>query len=312
MKHVYISSCRRDGGIYHFTFEGGRLELREKTDVDRPLYSVISEGKMYVLTRKYGENTENGALVTFCIANDGSLTDRHAALDTKGALPCHLAVEGEEVYAVNYDSGSIVLFPDKVVTHTGKGTNTARQEAPHTHFVGLTPDKKYVLCTDLGTDTVFVYDRALNEVSRAEVPAGSGCRHLCVTNDLVYCLNELSSDVSVFSFRDGRLSPLGTYTAIPGFGGETYAAAIRMYEGRLYVSHRGADCISCFDIEGKGLRLRWNADCGGRSPHDFDIIDGYIVCANDGGSVTVLRPDDAGAKLVSSAEVPRPVCVTSL
>lgn len=311
MKHIYISACDKSGGIYHYTFENGRLTFCEKTELDRPMYTVASGGRLYALRRYLEGDSGAGALLSYKINQDGALCEPTEPLSSRGEVPCHLCTENGIVYAVNYVSGSIIKFPDKTVAHSGHGPHPTRQTKAHTHFISLSPDKKYLLCTDLGLDTVFVYDTELNMISSAKVPAGSGCRHLCFAGELVYCINELTSDVSVFRLENGELTYLNTYAAIPDFAGESTAAAIRIYEGRLYVSHRGADCISCFDIQGEALKLLWNAECGGKNPRDFDITDGYIICTNEGGNISVLKLFDDGAQLVTDdIELPDPLCVT--
>ena len=45
-------------------------------------------------------------------------------------------------------------------THEGSGVH-ARQEKPHVHFSGFTPDGEYVFTCDLGTDDITTYK--LNE-----------------------------------------------------------------------------------------------------------------------------------------------------
>ena len=56
-------------------------------------------------------------------------------------------------------------------------------------------------------DTVFVYDRNLDYVSKARVPDGYGARHLALSPDgkYVYCVNELVSSVTVFAYERGVL-----------------------------------------------------------------------------------------------------------
>ena len=309
--NIYITSCDETGGIYHYHFSGGSLTFCEKVELDRPMYTVIKDKKAYTLLRQAEKNTGFGGLVSFDTDANGRFINPSRAISTKGAVPCHLCVEGNDIYAVNYLSGNLIRFPDKIVTHTGKGVDKIRQEMPHTHFVAVTPDKKYVLCTDLGLDTVFVYDRDLESVSSAKVSPGSGCRHLVFYKNAVYCVNELSNDVSVFDYGGGKLTLIGSYPAIPGYEGKSKAAAIRIYNDRLYVSHRGADLISCFEIKNDALKHLWDTPCGGISPRDFDIVDGFIICANEGGNVSVLELRQNGARLVNdSVKIPVPLCVT--
>ncbi len=313
MNHLYITTCDKTGGIYHYIFADGQLEFREMLPLDRAMYTVLSGGKYYTLLRDLEKGDGFGGLVSGEIGTDGKILTPCAPISTRGIVPCHLAVEGEDVYGVNYLSGNLVCLPDTVVTHAGKSIHPTRQTEPHTHFVTLSPDKQYVLCVDLGVDTVFVYDRSLHEISKAKVPAGSGCRHLVFSEcgNYVYCVNELSNDVSVFSFGGGVLELLDTYPAIPEFQGKSTAAAIRLRDGFLYISHRGADCISTFKAEGPKLTLLANSPCGGSAPRDFDIVGNYLVCANEGGSVSVLKREAGIPHLVNAMDLPGdPLCVT--
>lgn len=313
MKHIYISSCDKSGGIYHYAFENGNLNFVNKTPLDRPMYAIVRERKLYVILRETDVATHFGGLLSFDIDCSGNLVNATEIESTNGICPCHLEVTGNEKFIVNYLSGNLVKVGEKTVSHSGKSIHPTRQEAAHTHFVAVSTDQQYVLCSDLGLDTVFVYDRKLNDVSSAKVPEGSGCRHLCFHGNLVYCVNELSSDVSVFTFENGILTLLGTYDAIPDYKRESTAAAIRVYENRLYVSHRGADCVSCFEICGDTLKLLWNTPCGGHAPRDFNVVDGYLICANEGGNISVLRLFDNGAELISNdIQMRDPLCVTIL
>ncbi len=65
------------------------------------------------------------------------------------------------------------------------------EDSAHTHFAAFSPDGNYILCTDLGLDTEFVYDSELNEISKENVPSGSGSRHLVFSENgkYVYCVN---------------------------------------------------------------------------------------------------------------------------
>lgn len=308
--YVYISSCAENGGIYRYSFENGELNFIEKTPLNRPMYTIIRDNKMHLVLREINAQTHFGGYQSFDIEKNGQLINSTPIQSTNGIVPCHLEANGDDVFVVNYLSGNIVKIGETTVTHSGSSIHPTRQTAPHTHFVSLSPDKQYMLCTDLGLDTVFVYNRKLKSVSSAKVPPGSGPRHLCFNNNLVYCVNELSNDVSVFSFENGILELLNTYKAIPHFKDKSTAAAIKLYKGKLYVSHRGANCISCFDIKGEKLELLYNSDCGGDSPRDFEIIDDYIICANEGGNVAVLKLCENSAELVDSIPLDCPLCVT--
>lgn len=313
MKNVYFTSCAENGGIYHYTLEDGKLFFKEKTALEYPMYAVISEDRTYILLREIDSNTGFGGLISYAVDKDGKLYNPSEITSSKGIVPCHLTVCEQGIYVVNYLSGNIVKLPDKVVTHKGKGVHPTRQESAHTHFVTLSPDKKYLLCTDLGLDTVFVYDKELNFHASARVPEGSGCRHLAFSEDgqFLYCVNELSNDVSVFSYQNGKLSLLKTYPAIPDFKGQSTAAAIRVKNKYLYISHRGADCISRFRIDGENLLFLENTPCGGKNPRDFDILDDYLFCTNEGGNITIMELVSGKPNQIKQViEMEDPLCVS--
>lgn len=313
MKHIYILSCEKTGGIYHYLFENGKFQFIEKTPLDRPMYAIIRDKKMYAILREIDKKTHFGGILSFDIAENGSIINPTEIDSTNGIVPCHLEVLGNNKYVVNYLSGNIVKIKEKTVTHNGKGTHPIRQEAPHTHYVCTSPDKKYILCTDLGLDTVFIYDTDLEEKFTVKVPDGSGPRHLCFSENgiYLYCVNELSNDVSVFEWNDGKPILKGAYPALPDFKGESTAAAIRIKDKYLYISNRGADTISRFRIIGEKLELLENTYCGGRGPRDFNIIDDYIICTNENSNdVTILKLENGLPVLTTQKiKIDSPLCV---
>lgn len=313
MKHIYILSCEKDGGIYHYLFENGEFQFVEKTLLDRPMYAIIRDNKMYVILREVDTATHFGGILSFEIDKNGSLINPTEIESTNGIVPCHLEVLSNNKYVVNYLSGNIVKINEKTVPHNGKGTHPTRQEAPHTHFVCASPDKNHILCTDLGLDTIFIYDTDLNEEFKIKVPDGSGARHLCFSDNgkYLYCVNELSNDVSVFEWNEAKPILKNTYSAIPDYKCESTAAAIRIRGEYLYISNRGADTISRFKIVGDKLELLENTYCGGKGPREFNIIQDYIICTNENSNnVTVLKLENGKPILTDERlEIGSPLCV---
>lgn len=307
-KNIYIASCTKDGGIYRLSVGSDGMKIEDKTDLPLPMYQTIRNGKMYVLLRAPFGNDESG-MCSFDIMPDGSLANMSEIISSKGVVACHICAAQSGVYAVNYLSGSVIKFPDKLVVHSGKGVDPVRQEAPHTHFVGITPDEKYVCVTDLGLDKVFFCDKDLNEQFTADVPLGHGARHLVFSPDgkYMYCANELKSTVTVFAYDGANTRALGTYSALPDdFDGTNLAAAIRLHDGKLYVSNRGHDSIAVFDADGEKLRLEKFIPTGDH-PRDFDIFDGVIYCCNmNGNTVTAY---DLDGKLLQVLDIEQPLCV---
>ena len=170
MRHVYILSCESNGGIFHYLFRDGEFEFLEKVPLDRPMYAIIRDKKLYTVLRKIDAKTHFGGMMSFDIDTNGKLVHPSHIQSTDGIVPCHLEVVDQDCYVVNYLSGNIVKIGGNTVFHNGKGIHPTRQDASHTHYIAVSPDKQYVLCTDLGLDTVVVYDRnnVTNEVLRQE------------------------------------------------------------------------------------------------------------------------------------------------
>ncbi|MBQ4110834.1 MAG: lactonase family protein [Clostridia bacterium] len=316
MKHIYFCACDKNGGIYHYTKNGNELTFLEKTPLDRPMYMIIRDDKAHIILKETDSKTKFGGYLTFDIDENGKLTNPSEIISTNGVVPCHLEVDSNTAYTVNYVSGSISKTGEKTVTHEGSSIHPTRQTSAHTHYTALTPDKKYLFCVDLGQDSIFVYDKDLNEISRAKVPDGYGARHLISSADgkYVYCVNELISSVSVFEYLNGKLTYLDTYDALPDFKEQNTAAAIRIDGKYLYISNRGADTITRFEICGDKLKLLENTPCGGIGPRDFDITDGKIYCTNEqSNDVTVLALKDGKPVLTDEKyKMGNPLCVTFL
>ena len=306
---LYIACCTDDGGIAHVVLcDDGTLTKADFAPAPSPLWLVRENRRLHTLLFDPSKTGESG-YTAFALGDDGALGQAEKPVSTGGAEACHLSVVGEAVYIANYQSGSVAkLTPDGrfVRRHESDGVT------PHTHYIAPSPDGKFLLCTDLGTDTVFTYDFDLNPLYAAKTPTGSGPRHLAYSPDgkFVYCVNECGNTVTVFSYENGRLAPLQTVNALPFDHGESYAAAVRLRDGRLYVSHRGADCITVFSADGAQLTFEETVSCGGNWPRDFDLFGEFLVCTNEkSDSVTVLRKRADEWALCSTLSLPRPLCV---
>ncbi len=315
MRDLYIASCTPDGGVYHYRMNGdGETVFCDKTPIDKPMYLVRENDKMYVLLKEFFED-KTSALVSFKINEDGSLSDMSEPVSTKGLVACHLAVEKGVVYAVNYSSGSVFKTPDKSVVHNGVlGPNKKRQEMPHTHFVGFTPDGEYVCVTDLGLDTIFFYDKELNEKFTVKVPDGHGARHLVFSDDakFMYCANELESTISVFEYKGKDTKLLKTYETLPkDFDGVNLAAAIRFCNGYLYISNRGYDGVTSFKVNGAELELVGYTKVGAH-PRDINIFDDILVSTNMyDNNVTFFKMNDGKLEKLDNVigDIKEPLCI---
>ena len=137
---IYIASYDRSGGIYHYKMSDGKLHLAEITPMDRPSYMVVEGRRMYIVLREPFENGESG-VISYDLEDSGKLVNPSKIVSTQGIGACHILTDNGEVYCANYSSGSVIRMPEQLIQHTGQGVNPDRQDGPHAHFVGLTPDK---------------------------------------------------------------------------------------------------------------------------------------------------------------------------
>lgn len=341
MKTVYICACAEKsagGGVYEYALEnGGKFEKRAYLSCDKPMFAAKDGEKLHILLRApfAGQNFVNPLARAAKSGSAASCEEKCSGYfscnadfsgvseikSTMGVCACHIAAAEGDTYIANYLSGNFVKNCHICVPHEGAGVNFPRQDMPHTHFAAFSRDKKRVFCCDLGVDTVFVYDRNLNEVSRAKVPAGYGVRHLAISQNghTVYAINELVPSVTVFAFDGDTLERKAT-VLLPCEAKTSTAAAIRLSadEKTLYASVRAENALYALDISGarageNGIpELIQKVSCGGDSPRDFDIFGDVLLCCNENSdTVTAFSVKENGkiGEQIGEIGLPAPLCV---
>ena len=293
---IYILSCetiKNGGGIYACDLtKKGTLEKQKYFPCDRPMYAVKCEKGLCVLLRQPFDNSNFSGY--FFV--DENLQTATEIKSTQGVVACHLCVDNEDVYVVNYLSGNIVKNGEVITKRQGNSIHPTRQTEPHTHFVDRTPDGYLAVC-DLGTDTLAFYDKELRLISESKVPNGYGIRHLVFSKDgkYIYVVNELIPAVSVFAYVNGKAELVNTVKS-ECKNKKSNGAAIRLSENGkyLYVSLREENAICVFLVDREKLTLSQTVDCGGDSPRDFNIFREWLVCTNENsGNICVFHVENA-------------------
>jgi len=313
---LFAASGTPEGGIFRYLLsDDGKLTHVGAIPMDRPMYFQKQGDRLHVILRAPEGFDGNSAYL--CCNAYGDRADLQDAVSTGGIVACHLSVIGDDVYAVNYLSGNLVHVGKKTVAHEATpDCKPGRQDAPHTHCVIPSPDGRYLLCTDLGLDKIRVYDRALNFVSECAAPRGCGVRHIVFSHDgrYLYAANELDATVSAYEYAEGHLTLLSTVSSEVTCP-HNLTAAIRLSPdgARLYVSQRGEDSVSVFEVQnGAQLRLIAKIACGGCSPRDMFLSpDGrLLVTANEkSGELAVLRIDGDTATVTDTVPLAGALCV---
>lgn len=255
---------------------------------------------------------------------DGAVTtvelDGLTAVDTVatgGADPCHLAITEDQRFLLcaNYSSGSLAVFGlaadgritgrTELVTHEGSGPDPDRQEAAHVHMaVPLdTPQGTIVSAVDLGTDEIRSYllagDGTLAHLVTSAMPPGTGPRQLVRRpgTDLGYVAGELAGTlVTVHEGPAGTFTPVGVTraTLAPYDDDPNYVAHLAIVGERLYLSNRGPDCVTEFDLTGASPEAVADHPCGA-FPRHFSLVDGVCRVAAQRDDAIVSFPATGGA-----------------
>ena len=222
-------------------------------------------------------------VVSFAIDADGllSLISRQPAAGTSPAYVC-VEARGRNALMVNYvvgeARGNIRVYPidgDGVIgehtehiEHAGSGPNRERQDVSHPHMIVTTPDNRFAVVPDLGTDKVYLYaldaDAGTLSLSQTlDLPPGAGPRHVAFHPSLprMYVINELDSTMATFAWDDDdnwtRLSVVSTLPAAyiqPQLRPNTCADVHAHPNGNfLYGSNRGHDSIVIYALDADGL-----------------------------------------------------------
>jgi 6-phosphogluconolactonase len=338
-------------GIYAYRFDAASGKLNviglAAESGDPSFVAVHPSGKyLYAVNEvtNFG-GSNSGAVSAFAIdRKTGKLTFLNQVA-TRGAGPCHVSLDrtGRFVLVANYDGGSVAVFPVQAngslgkdsdfVQHTGSGPNKERQEAPHAHWIGTSPDNRFALAVDLGLDEILVYrfdstkgSLAPNNHPFAKVNPGAGPRHLAFQGDgkFAYVLTEMENAVTAFGYsqKSGSLSALQTVSTLPkDYAGPKEAAEVIVHSSGkfLYASNRaGIDSLTAFAIDpAKGtLRLVGQYSTRGKTPRHFaiDPTGKFLMAANqESNNIVVFKIDTATGGLTptgQTVEVPSPVCIT--
>lgn len=335
-------------GIYIFRFDassGALTPIEVVSGIVNPSFLATTPDGRYLYAVS---EIDEGQIVAYSRdERSGELTLLNRQ-PTHGASPCYVGIDagGNLVYVANYNGGNIAAFPllrngrlnpaTSVIAHEGSSINPRRQGEPHPHMIAPSPDDRFVLATDLGTDRVMIYEVDLSSgdlrpntqgAVSAEVPKGAGPRHFAFspTGRVLYVINELSSTVTVFSYDHdtANLTALQTLSTLPdNFSGESYCAHILVSpDGRfVYGSNRYHDSLAIFAVNAADGTLSpiTHEPTRGKTPRNFamDPSSTWLLAANQESDTIVPFRRDLDSGMLTAVEavtsVPSPVAILFL
>jgi 6-phosphogluconolactonase len=333
--------------VYKFSTVTGRLEpLGLAGESNRPSFLTIHPNHRYL----YAVNEINhfggkrsGSVSSFAIDRKTGKLKALNVVPSGDPGACHLVVDhtGKYVLVANYNVASVAAFPiladgslgnaSAFLPLTGHSVDPKRQEAAHAHSIYASPDNRFAVTPDLGTDQVHVFrfdattgTLTPNQPPFAMAPAGSGPRHFAWGADgkFGYVIEEMGSSITTFSYdaEHGVLHALNTVSTLPpDFKGHDDSAEVYVHpNGRfLYGSNRGSDTIAVFaldPVKGTPTPVQY-APTGGKTPRGFciDPTGSYLIAGNmDSNSLVVFRIDKKTGRLTPTGQkedLYEPVCV---
>jgi len=349
----YTNAKSGSKGIYVSKFNSttGKLTAPElAAETGSPSFLVIHPSKkhLYAVGEMSGPDKKAGGVSAFKINLPGGRLDFINQVSSVTAGPCHINLDatGRMAMIANYSGGSCASYqiredgglgePASHHQHTGSSVNERRQKEPHAHSVNISPDNRFALVCDLGTDKVSVYAidpgsgrMTPHEPAFAKVPAGGGPRHLAFhpNGKFVFVNNELTMTETVFAWdaEKGVLTEIETVSTLPeadrGREGFSTAETVLHPNGRfVYVPNRTHDTIAVFACDpstGK-LTLIQNAPAEGQIPRNFNLDPSgrwMIVAHQNSNTAAVFKVDPENGKITFTGDkvnVGGAVCVRFL
>ncbi len=329
-------------GIYYYQFNAnGSAELISKTAAADPSFLALALNKPNI----YAVNELGNGKGAVSAYQFDKVSGNFQLLNTVlsgGDHPCHISIDSKNrfVFVSNYSGGNFSVMKIEAdgslsnaiqtIQHTGSSVNKSRQDKPHVHSAFISPDEKYLLVQDLGTDQISVYGLNLNNtrpVSQKPISVfncnpGDGPRHISFhpTKPIVYAVQELTGTVTVLNFTKGVLKKLQQVNMfVKGDEKKSGAADIHVSpDGKfLYASNRAEfNDLAIFKIGQNGW-LQWvgSEPTLGLAPRNFAIDPSgkFLLAANQNSNeVVVFKRNIQTGKLIDTGKriaVSKPVCL---
>ncbi|EWH12117.1 hypothetical protein DS2_00300 [Catenovulum agarivorans DS-2] len=309
-----------ESGVYQLTIESytnKAYQLERLIATQDPSYIAMSSDYQSL----FAVNEEaNSGVFAFNYTN-GHWT-KAGQIEGLGDYPCYVSWNGirNQLAVATYVSPnySVIDYTDNQlslsgqVIHSGAGPHK-RQEAPHPHWMGWSPEGQFLYGVDLGTDQILQFSQQngqWNAKVAASLQAGDGPRHLAFhpTKNYAYVLNELSNTLVAYeqSVVDGSLTQIQRVNTL-STDKKSQAAAIRLSaDGKfIYLTNRGENSIAVFKVLNSGeVQLVQHISTNGNWPRDFNFSykQDYLLVANrKSDNLAVYSRDKDTGKLTDLA-----------
>lgn len=329
--------------LYKFNTDDGSVDsLGVTKGVENPSYLALSPDHSNLYAVNEIADSSEASVSAFAFDKEEERLTFLNKQSSLGGAPCYVSIDdsGQVVFAGNYLGGSVSVYPvlddgslgeaSTNIQHEGSSVNENRQESPHVHCTYLSPDNKYLLVNDLGTDEVHGYTFDNQNLNVQENPsftyqteAGAGPRHLTFhpNGEFAYLINELNGTVVAFDYKADSLRKIQTISTLPeGYEGAISGADIHVSpDGKfLYASNRedlNNIVVYAIDKQDGTLEKTGSYSSGGIHPRNFTIdpTGNYLLVANRNTDNIVIykrnKEDGSLSATGTEIEVSQPVCL---
>jgi len=327
----YTNSEVREGiTVYQFNeLDGTLTEVQKEGNLINSSFLTLSPNKNFLYACTDTKLDSDGTVSSFKIdSTSGELTFLNKQT-TGGRNPVHLTVDKTNTYviSVNYTDAGISVFkcnPDgsinpltQLIECSGGSVNQSRQKAAHIHSCNFSPDNTYLFAPDLGSDLIrtFLFNNdSLTVIDSLTISTekGSGPRHFTFhpNDSFAYCIQELNGTITAYSYANGQLKWIDSYTSYQTSQNEYSSADIHISpDGKfLYTSNRhDENTISIFSINqtnGK-LTLKGHQSTFGAIPRSF-VIDpsgNFLIVANQKSNQLIVFKRNLESGLLFKTDV---------
>ena len=327
-------------GIYYYSFNQstGESKLLSTIMSENPSFITVSENrKNFYSVNEF--NNGKQSLSSFIINEDNTILKLNQIStdvnNKSGADPCNILLFDNYILTSNYTGGSFTLFE---IDDSNKSLKNQIQyfsysEKSHFHCAILSPDKKYIFISDLGTDIIHRFTINKKNLKTPLIEHKicyeyknenqAGPRHMIFSQDgkFLYILCELDDLLSVFSYDNGDIKHIETIKAYNGNGkgsADIHFSKDGLY---LYTSHRlKNDGIAVFKVDKiKGIVEKKYFVKTGIHPRNFNITPNgkFLICTcRDSNIVQIyeINKENGDLKYISNKDIiiGKPVCIKFL
>jgi len=295
------------------------------------LYAVGKDGVPIVAAYKLEQGGELSLLNTEPIGDGGA---------------AHISVHpsGKFLLTAQYGGGSVALFPvapdgsvqqrAQLIEHSGgSGVVADRQDKPHPHWTGFSPNGRFAFIPDLGLDQIVIYrvneaEPSIEHHGVAQSVPGGGPRHMRFSTDgrYIFLLNELTLSVTTFAYN-AEAGTVKRLTTTPALNEVTKAkeafnssSEILVHpDGKfVYSANRGNDSVTIYQADPVtgSLVVREVEPVRGSWPRNINLDPSgrwLLAAGAHSNTISVFEINPESGELMFQTKgvinVPNPICI---